>query len=64
MSEIKELLLGETGGAMALCFLSGCGVGWMAYHRYVAAQLNEELDRLRAKVDGLWERARFTDPSQ
>ena len=47
---------------MALCFLTGCGVGWMAYHRYVAANMHDELERLRAKVDNLWERATFKDP--
>jgi hypothetical protein len=59
MDDIKILLLGETGGAMALCFLTGVGVGWMAYHRWVATQLYKELERLRAKVDELWQRARF-----
>lgn len=63
MGEIKEFILGPNGGAMAFCFLSGCGVGFSAYHRLIAVKLEAELDRLRAKVDGLWERARFSDPS-
>tara|TARA_S200002703_G_scaffold132699_2_gene120603 strand:- start:8263 stop:8454 length:192 start_codon:yes stop_codon:yes gene_type:complete len=62
MGEVKDLFLGPQGGAMALCFLTGCGVGWMAYHRYVAANMHDELERLRAKVDNLWERATFKDP--
>jgi len=53
MNDVMAYLQGESGGAMAICFMSGAAMGYAFAQKTVIAEARRRITRLEDRIEEL-----------